>query len=144
MLDCFAGSGTTLAVSSQLGRRWIGIDSSAEAIRHIFRRFARGTERMGDFVTHRAEMADESSQELEVPLFGPEPERLAGNRQKGRCMLIQNFSFLTEQNRVSEIRPLLDDWIKEPIGSSGGDLAQPGASGGRAQKRRAPLSYALG
>ena len=32
VLDAFAGSGTTLAVSQTLGRRWIGIDSNAGAI----------------------------------------------------------------------------------------------------------------
>lgn len=128
VLDCFAGSGTTLSVSSQLGRRWIGIDSSPEAMRHIFRRFTTGTERMGDFVTPRAEITDESFRELELPLFGPEPEGLAGHKQKSRWMLIQNFSFSTEKNRVSEIRPLLNDWINEHIENKEGDLAQPGAS----------------
>lgn len=51
VLDCFAGSGTTLAVASQLGRRWIGIDNSSQAIATILKRFARGLEPMGDFVS---------------------------------------------------------------------------------------------
>jgi len=50
VLDCFAGSGTTLAVASQLGRRWIGVDCSEEAIKTTLYRFEHGTERMGDFV----------------------------------------------------------------------------------------------
>ena len=50
VLDCFAGSGTTLAVASQLGRRWIGVDCSEEAIKTTLHRFEHGTERMGDFV----------------------------------------------------------------------------------------------
>ena len=50
VMDCYAGSGTTLAVASNLGRRWIGADRSDEAIKTMLRRFELGTERMGDFV----------------------------------------------------------------------------------------------
>ncbi len=53
VLDCFSGSGTTLDVASQLHRRWIGIDNSAEAINTTLRRLAQGLEPMGDFVNGR-------------------------------------------------------------------------------------------
>ena len=53
VMDCYAGSGTTLAVASGLGRRWIGVDRSEEAIKTILHRFELGTERMGDFVNAR-------------------------------------------------------------------------------------------
>jgi adenine-specific DNA-methyltransferase len=35
VLDCFAGSGTTLKAAQTNGRKWIGIDESAEAIKVI-------------------------------------------------------------------------------------------------------------
>jgi len=50
VLDCFSGSGTTLDVASQIGRRWIGIDKSTEAIETTLDRFRSGLKPMGDFV----------------------------------------------------------------------------------------------
>lgn len=50
VMDCYVGSGTTLSAASSLGRRWIGIDRSDEAIKTVLHRFQSGTERMGDFV----------------------------------------------------------------------------------------------
>lgn len=38
VLDCFSGSGTTLAVAEELGRRWIGMDSSELAIKTTIKR----------------------------------------------------------------------------------------------------------
>lgn len=40
VLDCFAGSGTTLAAAEILGRQWIGIDQSESAIRISQKRLA--------------------------------------------------------------------------------------------------------
>lgn len=50
VMDCYSGSGTTLAVASRLGRRWIGVDRSDEAIKTTLHRLELGTEPMGDFV----------------------------------------------------------------------------------------------
>jgi adenine-specific DNA-methyltransferase len=59
VLDCFAGSGTTLAAAANLGRRWIGIDNSKEAISTIVNRLRFGSQPMGDFVTKkRTPLAD--------------------------------------------------------------------------------------
>jgi adenine-specific DNA-methyltransferase len=41
VLDCFAGSGTTLVASTQLNRKWIGIDNSELSIHTIKERFAK-------------------------------------------------------------------------------------------------------
>ncbi len=53
VLDCFAGSGTTLAVAHRLGRRWIGMDDSPQAIATILARLTHGTRPMGDYVKRR-------------------------------------------------------------------------------------------
>ncbi|MEA5577131.1 site-specific DNA-methyltransferase [Anabaena sp. UHCC 0451] len=50
VLDAFAGSGTTLAVAEELGRKWIGIDNSPLSIDTIIKRLVNGSEAMGDFV----------------------------------------------------------------------------------------------
>lgn len=50
VLDCFAGSGTTLVAAEQLGRQWIGIDIGDEAIATITKRFKDGSKPMGDYV----------------------------------------------------------------------------------------------
>jgi adenine-specific DNA-methyltransferase len=50
VLDCFAGSGTTLVAADMLGRRFVGMDNSKESLRTILHRFALGTAPMGDFV----------------------------------------------------------------------------------------------
>ena len=62
VLDCYAGSGTTLAVASRLGRKWIGVDRSDEAIRTILHRLEHGTAPMGDFV-------NEPAKAMSLPLF---------------------------------------------------------------------------
>ena len=69
MLDCFSGSGTTLDVASQLGRQWIGIDNSAEAIATTLRRFAQGLEPMGDFVSSRKASLETRDDLLKPTLF---------------------------------------------------------------------------
>ena len=50
VMDCYSGSGTTLEVASILGRKWIGVDSSVEAIDTTLQRLNFGAQRMGDFV----------------------------------------------------------------------------------------------
>lgn len=51
VLDCFAGSGTTLGAADETGRKWIGVDESPESIRAIFKRFVTGLELYGDYVS---------------------------------------------------------------------------------------------
>lgn len=50
VLDCFAGSGTTLVAAQESGRSWIGVDSSEEAINTMINRFENGSQPMGTYV----------------------------------------------------------------------------------------------
>ncbi|MBO7478233.1 MAG: site-specific DNA-methyltransferase [Salinivirgaceae bacterium] len=54
VLDCFAGSGTTLIAAEELGRQWIGIDIGEESISTIKERFKNGSKPMGDYVKKNA------------------------------------------------------------------------------------------
>lgn len=54
VLDCFAGSGTTLVAAEETGRQWIGIDIGDESIKTIKNRFLNGTKPMGDYVRRKA------------------------------------------------------------------------------------------
>ena len=49
LLDCFAGSGTTLIAAEELGRRWIGIDQSPHAI-DVTQKRLNGLKSPADFV----------------------------------------------------------------------------------------------
>lgn len=58
VLDCFAGSGTTMGVAADLSRRWIGIDSSIDAINATLTRFIHGLQPMGDYEKTRSVQAN--------------------------------------------------------------------------------------
>jgi 16S rRNA G966 N2-methylase RsmD len=49
VLDCFAGSGTTLLTAAQLGRKWIGIDNSEYAIKTIMKRLGENKNVISDY-----------------------------------------------------------------------------------------------
>lgn len=63
VLDCFAGSGTTLVAAEELGRNWIGVDIGDEAIAAIVNRFRFGSRPMGDYVKKKKKKSDT------MPLF---------------------------------------------------------------------------
>lgn len=66
VLDCFAGSGTTLVAAEELGRQWIGVDIGNEAIATIQKRFKKGSQPMGDYVKKRTAL------KKTMDLFGEE------------------------------------------------------------------------
>ncbi len=66
VLDCFAGSGTTLVAAEELGRQWIGVDIGDEAVLAIKKRFKNGSKPLGDYVKKKAK------QQIQLDLFEEE------------------------------------------------------------------------
>ncbi|MEM3109338.1 MAG: site-specific DNA-methyltransferase, partial [Candidatus Bathyarchaeia archaeon] len=56
VLDCFAGSGTTLVAAELLGRRWIGVDNSPVAIEVSIKRLQK-LEKVRPFILYRVDRA---------------------------------------------------------------------------------------
>ncbi|WP_196592908.1 site-specific DNA-methyltransferase [Pectinatus sottacetonis] len=53
VLDCFAGSGTTLGAAFENNRYWIGVDNSIESIKAIMKRFTDGLDIYGNYVNNQ-------------------------------------------------------------------------------------------
>lgn len=70
VLDCFAGSGTTLYAAHKLGRKWIGMDNGVEALKATLQRFKSGTNRMGAFNDRQ------KTRDLELQLGSEHPDLL--------------------------------------------------------------------
>ncbi|MDZ4718942.1 MAG: site-specific DNA-methyltransferase [Roseiflexaceae bacterium] len=109
ILDCFSGSGTTLAVADILGRYWIGIDKSKEAIAATLQRFVKGTERMGDFVNRGNSLQSKSiPQELQRELFTDD-----NNANKLHDHRITSFTLYSQStddtNSLNEWKSLLEE-----------------------------------
>jgi len=97
VLDCFAGSGTTLGVAEELGRKWIGIDNSSEAIDNILKRFFKGLEGMGDYVNGKNNSENDLDQ---MTLF---ESQMAYGKQ-----LIADFEMLSDSRYSDLINEILE------------------------------------
>ena len=102
VLDCFSGSGTTLDLAEQYGRKWIGIDNSSEAIRNIFKRFYTGLEEMGDYVNKIN--TDTCAGYIQTTLFDPEAKY--NSSLKGR----KNFNFYSDTRYGEIIEKIIDEY----------------------------------
>jgi adenine-specific DNA-methyltransferase len=109
VLDSFSGSGTTLAVSARLGRRWIGIDSSPEAISATLRRFAKGLERMGDFVSQRKPPSNGDAEET-LPLFVFDAVADTDARRVDEHASVTDFALLAARSYTGELDAILAQW----------------------------------
>lgn len=89
VLDCFAGSGTTLAAAEELSRQWIGVDIGDESIQTIQDRFENGTKPMGDYVSKKKQQTN-----LIPSLFDGEQQESASCRMEKKKVV--NFSLIEE------------------------------------------------
>ncbi len=110
VLDCFSGSGTTLNVASHLGRHWIGVDNSREAIAATLRRFGKGLEPMGDFVNKPSftEPDEDEPSATILPLF----QRTEAQLQKvlRQHHLISDFTLFAQEPYQGELKAALQEW----------------------------------
>jgi len=105
VLDCCSGSGTALGVAAELGRRWIGIDNSAEAIGTTLRRFGKGLERMGDYVPASRKKRKSEPPPLFSQLGSPIPSAPLHGRTR-----ISDFALYTTAPYMGELASTLADW----------------------------------
>ena len=99
VLDCFSGSGTTLAVADGLGRRWIGIDNGEEAMRTTLTRFENGLEPMGDFVSERVAASDDEPQGS-LSLFSRAPSEADAAKSNTAHKPIRDYVLFAEDARA--------------------------------------------
>ena len=59
VMDCFAGSGTTLVAADELNRNWIGVDIGNEAIKVMLNRFQNGTQTIDEHINNKKETKHE-------------------------------------------------------------------------------------
>lgn len=114
VLDCFAGSGTTLSVASEFGRRWIGIDRSSEAVATTLRRFAKGCERMGDFVSQQTSPHQNPSDEdsCQLSLFNLDESRFQTESPPDKTKIINNFALYATDSLARELEDIVRQWIE--------------------------------
>ena len=113
VLDCFSGSGTTLAVASQLKRRWIGIDNSSEAITTTLRRLALGLEPIGDFVEREETLnTEEYTQTLSLWEHDEAESTTYNALITKKSWLINDFVLFTVEEHTDNIKKILSQWLE--------------------------------
>jgi adenine-specific DNA-methyltransferase len=116
VLDCFAGSGTTLAIANDMQRNWIGADSSPEALKTILARFENGLSLMGDYV--KKNLFSVRNSKTQQTLFESlEVEHTSVNRSSNIDHVpIRDFSIFVAVQSVNEVHATIQAWQKRITG----------------------------
>lgn len=111
VLDCYAGSGTTMAVADKLQRHWIGVDRSPVAITTIFERFERGLIPMGDYVSKPPKSTKPDPQSSLFDSLEEIPSTAMPQDDSAHSP-ITDFSIYVEVAAQSEISNAVHRWIQ--------------------------------
>jgi adenine-specific DNA-methyltransferase len=141
VLDCFSGSGTTLGAASRLGRRWIGVDNSAAAIRATLRRFGLGLDPMGDFVEKPKPVPQ--AEDATLPLFSTADAEPSPPSTNGRHEATMDFALFAAHPYRGDLDGLLSEWagwIGDPTAAlQVGEEGKPYHVGKSKSSRKRPL-----
>jgi adenine-specific DNA-methyltransferase len=108
VMDCFSGSGTTLCVASQSGRRWIGVDNSREAIGTTLQRFSKGLEPMGNFATQLETAGRAEEAEITLSLFGPDETAKPDPKKTNHHQVIADFALIAQEPCDADFTDVLE------------------------------------
>ena len=112
VLDCFAGSGTTLAVADELQRNWIGIDNSVEAITTILDRFYHGLKPMGDYVKRGNKEKDSDNQPTLFDSLFLDTHKAPSTSSSPHNSSV-DFSILAIEDQQAEIQKIVNNWLQK-------------------------------
>jgi adenine-specific DNA-methyltransferase len=105
VLDCFAGSGTTLVAANSLKRNWVGIDDSFQAIKTMLERFRVGSRPMGDYVAKLDSPA--MNDQTELSLFSSRNKESGDFQQDDGKELIEDYSLFVTDEHLEQAADLL-------------------------------------
>lgn len=110
VLDCYAGSGTTLAVADEMQRHWIGMDNSPEAFFTILKRFEQGLLPMGDYVQKRKDKKIRAPQQSTLFDTLDESTSSLTSIESTEHTPIKDFAIFADKGAPSEVRSIVTTW----------------------------------
>jgi 3-methyladenine DNA glycosylase/8-oxoguanine DNA glycosylase len=112
VLDCYAGSGTTLAVADEMQRHWIGMDCSPEAISTILKRFECGLLPMGDYVAAKSRQDKKGFTQASLFDVLDSQAKVTQFHSESSHTPITSFSVYMEKNMESVYHQIIREWMR--------------------------------